>query len=201
MKFYTVALLFASAFVRATPVDFSPVFIRQEPDGQTTFNSSLSNVTLFGMGGTIASVAPDGDGTVTSGGVGGGYSVGLGVEAVFEAVPEISSWANVKAYQVTNEPSGSINQTHLLELSKRITAEVDNPDVSGVVVTHGTDTLEETCFFLYLTVKTEKPIVCTAAQRPATAISADGPLNVLQSIILATAPSAKGRGAMISLSE
>jgi L-asparaginase len=168
-------------------------------DGATPYNSSLQNVTVFGMGGTIASLG--GSSTVTAGGLGGGYSVGLGVGQILEAVPEIATVANVRAYQITNEPSGSINQTHLLELSRRVNIELSDPTVAGVVITHGTDTLEETCFFLYLTVQSEKPVVCTAAQRPATAISADGPINVLQSIITASSPNARNRGTLINLSE
>lgn len=191
MKFS--ALFFAPAVAAA--VHYEPLPL----DAETSYNSTLRNVTIFGTGGTIASVGSSS--TETVGGLGGGYEVGLGVRQVLEAVPELASIANIKAYQVTNEPSGSINQTHLLELSYRITQELSNPDISGVVVTHGTDTVEETCFFLELTVKTEKPIVCTAAMRPATALSADGPLNILQAVTLASYPTARGRGAMIVLSE
>ncbi|KFA71304.1 hypothetical protein S40288_06726 [Stachybotrys chartarum IBT 40288] len=168
-------------------------------DAETAYNSTLRNVTIFGTGGTIASVGSSS--TETVGGLGGGYEVGLGVGQVLEAVPELAERANIKAYQVTNEPSGSINQTHLLELSYRVSAELARDEVSGVVITHGTDTLEETCFFLEMTVRTEKPIICTAAMRPATAISADGPMNILESVVLATAPNARGRGAMIVLSD
>lgn len=102
---------------------------------------------------------------------------------------------------MTNEPSGYINQTILLELSHRVTEELESPDVAGVVITHGTDTLEETCFFLELTVKTEKPIVCVAAMRPATALSPDGPLNALQAVVVANSPAARGRGALMVMSE
>ncbi|ETN43464.1 uncharacterized protein HMPREF1541_02623 [Cyphellophora europaea CBS 101466] len=191
-------LCFLPVLARASPNPAHlQLWTRQE--GERPYNSSLQNVTIFGTGGTIASVGSSS--TETVGGLGGGYSVGLGVEQVLEAVPELLERANINTFQVTNEPSGSINATHLLELSELIQAEVEKSDISGVVVTHGTDTVEETCFFLDLTVKTDKPIVCTAAMRPATAISADGPLNVLQAVILATAPNARGRGAMISLSD
>lgn len=94
-----------------------------------------------------------------------------------------------------------MNQNILLELNKIITAELLTPDISSVVLTHGSDTLEETCFFLELTVQTSKPIVCTAVMRPSTAVGTDGPANLLQSIVLATASNARGRGAMMSLNE
>lgn len=204
-SFTLISLLAGLASAAATPNDlFTRVLLPRQAegdgfDGATPYNSSLQNVTIFGMGGTIASLG--GSSLTTAGGLGGGYSVGLGVGQVIEAVPEIASFANIRAYQITNEPSGSVNQTHLLELSRRVQAEVDMDDVSGVVITHGTDTLEETCFFLQVTVQTEKPIICTAAQRPATAISADGPINVLQSVSVAISPNARGRGVMINLSE
>ena len=208
MKFDSIislGLVVTTATAAATPDSlFTRVLLPRQTegdgfDGATPYNETLQNVTIFGMGGTIASVG--GSSLTTAGGLGGGYSVGLGVGQVIDAVPEIVSFANIRAYQITNEPSGSINQTHLLELSRRVQAEVDSADVSGVVITHGTDTLEETCFFLQVTVQTEKPIVCTAAQRPATAISADGPINVLQSVSVAISPNARGRGVMINLSE
>jgi L-asparaginase len=179
----------------ATAIQYEPLPF----DAETSYNSTLRNVTIFGTGGTIASVGSSS--TETVGGLGGGYQVGLGVGQVLEAVPEIASIANIKAYQVTNEPSGSINQSHLLELSYRISAELAKPEISGVVITHGTDTMEETCFFLELTVKTEKPICCTAAMRPATALSPDGPLNALQAVKVAASPAARGRGAMMVMSE
>ena len=123
------------------------------------------------------------------------------MQELVDAVPEMLQYANVGGFQVSEVGSTNMNQTILLELHKAVSAEVLKSNVSGVVLTHGSDTLEETCFFLYLTVDTEKPIVCTAAMRPSTAVSADGPANVLQSVVLATAPNARNRGAMVSLNE
>jgi L-asparaginase len=184
--------------VLASPSLLTPRLLTRQDTG--LYNASLNNVTIFGTGGTIASTGSSS--TETVGGLGGGYSVGLGVGEILEAVPELTDYANiVDVIQVTNEPSGSINSSHLLNLTRLITAELAKPEISGVVITHGTDTLEETCFWLDLTVETDKPIVCTAAMRPATAISADGPLNLLQSVILAASPNAVGRGAMMSLND
>lgn len=104
-------------------------------------------------------------------------------------------------YQVSNVDSESINKTILLDLNKRINAELAKPEIAGVVVTHGTDTLEETAFFLDITTNSSKPVVIVGAMRPATALSADGPLNLLQAVILATSPNARNRGVMITLND
>ena len=84
-----------------------------------------------------------------------------------------------------------------LQLAERVEAAAERKDVDGIVITHGTDTLEETAFFLQLTVKTDKPIVLTGAMRPATAISADGPMNIWQSVQVAADKSATGRGVLV----
>ncbi|MDR8325591.1 L-asparaginase, partial [Acinetobacter baumannii] len=94
---------------------------------------------------------------------------------------------------------GSENMTSdiILQLSKRVNALLARDDVDGVVITHGTDTLDETPYFLNLTVKSNKPVVFTAAMRPATAISADGPMNLLEAVTVAADPDARGRGVMV----
>lgn len=94
-----------------------------------------------------------------------------------------------------------MNTTILLELVSRIEKELSDPAVQGVVVTHGTDTMEETAFFLDLVIKSEKPVIVTGAMRPSTAMSADGPLNLYQAVKLAASDEARGRGVMITLNE
>jgi len=163
-------------------------------DIETPINSSLPNVTIFATGGTIASQGTSNTQTV-------GYSVGLGVQQLVDAVPEILNISNIRGYQISNVGSGSINQTISLRLAQSISEELAKDDVAGVVVTHGTDTLEETAYFLDLTVNSTKPIVVVGAMRPATALSADGPLNLLQAVTLACSPSAVGRGGMITLND
>ena len=90
-----------------------------------------------------------------------------------------------------------MQETIWLQLAQRVEAAAERKDVDGIVITHGTDTLEETAYFLQLTVKTDKPIVLTGAMRPATAISADGPMNIWQSVQVAADASAKGRGVLV----
>ncbi|KAF7192655.1 L-asparaginase 2-4 [Pseudocercospora fuligena] len=187
-------LLFAlAATAAASP--FPKLFVRDSPyDLSTPINASLPNVTIFATGGTIASQGTSNTQTV-------GYSVGLGVEQLVDAVPEILNISNINGIQVSNTDSGSINKTILLNLAHLINTELSKPEISGVVITHGTDTLEETAFFLDLVTNSSKPVVCVGAMRPATALSADGPLNLYQAVTLAISPNARDRGAMITLND
>lgn len=192
MRSFKLALSFAIAATASPVLHLSHLFPRQ--DIQTPINGSLPNVTLLATGGTIASQGSSNTQTT-------GYSIGLGVQQLVDAVPEILSVANIRGYQVSNVGSGSINSTISLKLAQLINEELARDDISGVVITHGTDTLEETAFFLDLTINSTKPVVVVGAMRPATALSADGPLNLYQAVTLASSPNAVGRGAMIVLNE
>ncbi len=160
-----------------------------------TYNASLPNVTIFATGGTIAGSASSSAQVV-------GYQAGaLGIETLIEAVPELVNISNIAGVQFSNIASGYITPSNLYNLSLEITAELSKDTVQGVVVTHGTDSLEETAFFLDATIKTEKPIVVVGAMRPATALSADGPFNLLESVTLAASEEGKGRGVMVVLND
>jgi L-asparaginase len=172
--------------------EFPQLITRQ--DIQSPINASLPNITIFATGGTIASQGTTNTQTV-------GYQVGLGVQQLVDAVPEILNISNINGYQISNVDSGSINETISLKLAHMINAELAKDEISGVVITHGTDTLEETAFFLESTVNSSKPVVIVGAMRPATALSADGPLNLLQAVTLAVSENAKNRGVMITLNE
>lgn len=197
MKSFTSILpLFASLAV-ASPIDLTKsglhrLFVRQ--DIQTAINASLPNVTIFATGGTIASQGSTNTQTT-------GYSIGLGVQQLVDAVPELLNISNIAGYQVSNVASGNINSTISLTLAHMINEELAKPHISGVVITHGTDTLEETAFFLESTVNSSKPVVCVGAMRPATALSADGPLNLYQAVVLASSPAGRDRGTMIVLND
>ncbi|KAM0284247.1 hypothetical protein ACHAQH_002036 [Verticillium albo-atrum] len=131
-----------------------------------------------------------------------GYKSGdIGVEALIDAVPQIRNVANVQGVQVLNIDSTEVTPGHLLNLSRRVQEEVNKSDCDGLVITHGTDTLEESAFFVDLTVCTEKPIVFVGAMRPATVISADGPLNLLEAVVLAASPMARGRGVLVTFND
>ncbi|KAF2690432.1 L-asparaginase [Lentithecium fluviatile CBS 122367] len=186
------ALALASPIALPHPQEVHHLFTRQ--DIQTPINASLPNVTIFATGGTIASQGSSNTQTV-------GYQVGLGVQQLVDAVPEILNISNIAGYQISNVGSGSINETILVRLASMINAELEKEDIAGVVITHGTDSLEETAFFMESVVNSSKPVVCVGAMRPATALSADGPLNLLQAVTLASTPNARGRGTMVTLND
>ncbi|KAH6953745.1 Asparaginase/glutaminase [Ilyonectria sp. MPI-CAGE-AT-0026] len=159
------------------------------------FNVSLPNITIYATGGTIAGSASSADQTT-------GYQAGsLGVQALIDAVPQLCNVANVRGVQVFNIDSINMNSSMLLLLSQGIQDDLGSPYTQGAVVTHGTDTLEESAFFLDLTIQSDKPIVVTGSMRPATAISADGPMNLLSSVTVAASDNARGRGVMIVLND
>lgn len=152
-------------------------------------------VVILATGGTIAGQGATGTQMT-------GYHVGdLGVDALVSAVPQLTDYAEIRAEQIANIQSSSMTDEILLRLSKRVNAVLEDPTVTGVVVTHGTDTLEETAYFLNLTVKSAKPVIVVGAMRPSTAISADGPINLLNAVRLAADPVAVDRGVMIVLND
>ena len=115
-------------------------------------------------------------------------------EEIVAGVPEIKQVADVKVEQVANVSSTEITVAHWLTIAKRInTIFSSDPKAAGVVVTHGTSTLEETAYFLNLTVRHDRPVVLVGSMRPASAISADGPLNLLNAIRTAASADARGR--------
>lgn len=153
------------------------------------------NVVILATGGTIA-------GSAASNTQMTGYKAGaLGIDVLLQAVPEIHKVANVKGEQISNIGSESMNNKIWLKLAKRINELLAKPDVDGIVITHGTDTLEETAYFLNLVTKSDKPVVIIGAMRPATAISADGPVNILNAVNLAASKDAKGRGVLIAMND
>lgn len=152
-------------------------------------------IVILGTGGTIVSSG-------TSSTQMTGYEITeLNVTSLIEALPELTDVAQIEAEQIANIDSSSMNEAIWLKLSRRINELVQMNDVDGIVVTHGTDTLEETAYFLNLTVKSRKPVVLVGAMRPATALSADGPLNLLNATRVAAAPSAIGKGVLVVLND
>ena len=117
------------------------------------------------------------------------------------AVPGINDLATIKGEQVSNVGSQDMSFDIMLKVANRINELAKSPDVDGIVITHGTDTLEETAFFLNLTVKTDKPVVMVGSMRPSTAVSADGPLNLYNAVGVAADPRAKGRGVLVVMND
>lgn len=123
-------------------------------------------------------------------------------EQLVKAVPQISQIADVRVEQIVNVNSSDITIENWLTLAKRIQAIIaETPAVSGFVITSGTNTLEETAYFLHLTIRSDKPVVLVGSMRPSTAMSADGPLNLLNAVRTAISPDARGQGALIVLND
>jgi len=123
-------------------------------------------------------------------------------EQLVAGVPEIAQIADVKVEQIVNVSSTDISLDNWLTMARRINAIFSgDAGVAGVVITHGTNTLEETAYFLNLTVRHDRPVVLVGSMRPSTAISADGPLNLLNGVRTAVAPEARGKGALVVLND
>lgn len=157
-------------------------------------NTHRGTVVILATGGTIAGVGDEGKTT--------GYRPGtIDVNTLVRAVPWLERVANIETLQMCNLNSDDITDVIWLRLVETINRLAMRPDVRGFVITHGTDTLEETAYFLNLTVKTEKPVVLTGSMRPATSISPDGPMNLYQSVCVAASPKAVGMGVLAVFSD
>jgi L-asparaginase len=153
-----------------------------------------ANIVILATGGTIAGAAASGtQSSYTSGAV--------TIDAMVDAVPGIKDLANIKGEQISNVGSQDISFAIMLKLAKRINELLPTNDVDGIVVTHGTDTMEETAYFLNLTVKSDKPVVMVGSMRPSTAVSADGPLNLYNAVAVAADPNARGRGVLVVMND
>jgi len=147
--------------------------------------SNAGVVVIIGTGGTIAGTAARAEDLV-------GYTSGaLAAADLVATVPALAA-QSVEAETLAQLDSCDMDHATWAALRERAAFHLARPEVAAVVVTHGTDTLEETAFFLHRTVDTPKPLVLTAAMRPATALSADGPQNLLDAVTVARAAGARG---------
>jgi len=157
-------------------------------------NADLPNVVVLATGGTIAGAAATD--------VQAGYTSGqVGVQQLLAAVPQAKKLANLTGEQISNIGSQDMNDVVWIKLATRINELLAKPDVSGIVITHGTDTIEETAYFLNLVVKSTKPVVLTASMRPSTALSADGPLNFYNAVAVAANKEAANRGVLVVIND
>jgi L-asparaginase type II len=191
------AVLIASLFIQA-PLGAQADARNSEPPRTNAVQDTATRPTVLviATGGTIAGVQ-------SAPGTMGGYRAGtLTAEQVIASVPELARHARVEAEQFSNVASTRITPTQWVALARRIEKVLrDRPDFAGVVVTHGTDRLEETAFFLYLAVRSDKPVVVVGSQRPATGISPDGPINLLAAVRTAASPNAVGKGVMVVMDD
>ncbi len=156
--------------------------------------SPRQKVYILATGGTIAGVGEAGK-TMR-------YAPGsLRAEEMVSAVPALSDVADIRVIQICNLNSDDITAAIWLRMVRTIRDLAADPQTAGFVVTHGTDTLEETAYFLNLTVKTEKPVVLTGSMRPSTALSPDGPMNLYEAVCVAASPEAAGKGVLVVFSD
>lgn len=167
-------------------IAFLPLGMAQQKD--------LPNVVILATGGTIAGSAESGTQA--------GYTSGqVGIQTMIDAVPGIEDIANVSGEQISNVGSQDMSIEIWLKLAKRINELLASESVDGVVITHGTDTQEETAYFLNLVIKSDKAVVTTGSMRPSTAVSAEGPLNLYNAVAVAANPKSKGRGVMVVMND
>jgi L-asparaginase len=169
----------------------NPVRLRADD----TSEKRLPSVVILATGGTIAGTGVTSTTTV-------GYKAAtVPVQALIEAVPELKKIATVRGEQVFQIASQNMTNDYWLKLAKRANELLRQPDVDGIVVTHGTDTLEETAYFLNLVTKSDKPVVIVGAMRPSTALSADGPINLYNAVLVAGSKEAVGKGVLVCMND
>ena len=157
--------------------------------------AELPKVLIIATGGTIAGEQGE-PGTL------GGYDIRKPINEIVAEVPEIKKHAQIETAQFANIPSAYITPDQWLQLARNINSAFEKrPEIAGVVVTHGTDRLEETAFFLHLTIKSDKPVVVVGAQRPPTGISPDGPINLLSAVRVAAAYDSRGKGVLVVMDD
>lgn len=157
-------------------------------------DKKLPNIVVLATGGTIAGTGASATGS--------SYTAGkVRIGEMIDAVPNIRKLANLTGEQTANVGSQDMSVKVWLILANRINELLAKDDVDGIVITHGTDTQEETAFFLNLVVKSDKPVVLVSAMRSSTALSADGPLNLYNGVAVAASSVAKGKGVIVVIND
>lgn len=186
---------FSKLFQQILTLAFCALFVAAVQAKEDAPPAKLANVVILATGGTIAGTAASATQTT-------GYTAAkVAVDQLLEAVPDLKKLANVRGEQVAQVASESMTNEVWLKLAKRVNALLAQSDVDGIVITHGTDTLEETAYFLNLVVKSRKPVVLVGAMRPSTAMSADGPFNIYNGVGLAASKEAAGRGVLVCMND
>jgi len=162
---------------------------------QAVWAADRAHVVILATGGTIAGAGADAVNSATY------QAAKVPVDKLIASVPALTSVADVTGEQVFQIASESFTNENLMVLGHRVSDLLKSSDVDGVVITHGTDTLEETAYFLNLVIHSVKPIVVVGSMRPGTALSADGALNLLDAVSVAANPEARDRGAMVVMND
>lgn len=156
--------------------------------GSALVAEQLPKVAVLATGGTIASKRNPAK---------GGYEPALTGEDLIAAIPAVRGFAQISVEQISNITSSDMNPAIWLQLARRANELLANPEITGVIITHGTNTLEETAYFLDLVTNGDKPVILVGAQRPASDPDSDGPRNLLTAVRVAVSPEATGKGVMV----
>ncbi|MGL4909461.1 MAG: type II asparaginase [Bacteroidales bacterium] len=160
--------------------------------GCLTVLAQKPNIHILATGGTIA-----GTKDTSRGGESSYNAAQISISAILDAVPQLKEIANVTGEQVAQIGSQDITDAIWLILAKRVNALLRQNNIDGVVITHGTDTMEETAFFLNLVVKSNKPVILVGAMFPSNSISADGPSNIYNAVATASTKESQGKGVLV----
>ena len=191
-KEMTMNTIFRKIVVIAFLFVFVPLFVSTLMAFQP---AAKPRIMVLATGGTIAGAAPTATQTV-------GYQAAvLPVGEVLASVPDLVGIADIQGEQVVQIASENMNPDIWMRIARRCEELLGRDNADGIVITHGTDTLEETAFFLNLTLKSRKPVVLVGAMRPATALSADGSLNLYNAVATAASPIARGQGVLVVMND
>jgi L-asparaginase len=155
---------------------------------------NLKNIVIIATGGTISGAGDSAVGSKYS-------SSKVAIDKIVKTVPGVENLANVKSEQLIQISSQNIDEAAWLKIAARVNEILSQYSVDGVVITHGTDTLEETAYFLNLVIKSKKPVVVVGAMRPSTSLSADGALNLYNAVALASSKEAHGKGVLVLMND
>jgi L-asparaginase len=206
MKKATILVLVITASAFAFAFNTNPPQKKATPNAQSATISvtqkltpgarkpATPNITILATGGTIAGSA--------SSSTQAGYTSGqVTIDAMLASIPDAKKIANIKGEQISNVGSQDMSFEIMLKLANRINELSKSRATDGIVITHGTDTMEETAYFLNLVTKTDMPVVLVGSMRPSTALSPDGPLNLYNGIAVAADPDARERGVMVVMND
>jgi glutamin-(asparagin-)ase len=182
--------LYHSVFLSICALFLSVAQAREEAP-----QAKLANVVILATGGTIAGAGAGAAASATY------QAAKVPVDKLIAGIPELKDAANVRGEQVFQVASESFTNDQLMQLGKRVAALTKQDEVDGIVITHGTDTMEETGYFLNLVIRSDKPIVLVGSMRPGTAMSADGLLNLYNAVVVAASKDARGKGVLVGLND
>ncbi len=156
----------------------------------TDSEAKMKNIAIIATGGTISGVGESASESKYT-------PAKITIDNIIASVPNLSKLANIKGEQLLQIASENMNDESWLKIAKRVNEILDKRDIDGVVITHGTDTIEETAYFLNLVIRSKKPIILVGSMRPSTSISADGPLNLYNAVAVAASDEAINKGVLV----